>query len=91
MELFARCGIIRNVAKLKDMYEYLLTLVDDDLNVNIRLDKRKSHGWSPYFGFALEEDWKDKTRMQCDALFRILLIMHYAEMEQDCPAILREE
>ncbi|NMA34834.1 MAG: hypothetical protein GX940_09865 [Clostridiaceae bacterium] len=79
MELFARCGIVRRVPMLADMYESLLARVDDDLDVNISLDKRKDHGWSPYFGFALEEDWKDKTRMQCDVLFRILLIMHYAE------------
>ena len=45
---------------LADMYESLLARVDDDLDVNISLDKRKDHGWSPYFGFALEEDWKDK-------------------------------
>jgi len=80
MELFARCGIIKRVALLRDMYESLLALVDDDLNVNINLDKRKAFGWSPYFGFALEEDWKEKIRMQCDILFRILLIIHYAEM-----------
>lgn len=79
MELFARCGIIKRVALLKNMSESLLALVDDDLNVNINLDKRKDHGWSPYFGFALEEDWKEKIRMQCDVLFRVLLIIHYAE------------
>lgn len=79
MELFARCGIIKKVALLKEMYESLLARVDDDLNANISLDKRKNFGWSPYFGFALEEDWKSKGKMQCDLLFRILLIMHYAE------------
>jgi len=80
MELFARCGIVKRVEKLKIMYESLLALVDDDLNVNINLNRRKDHGWGPYFGFALEENWKEKIRMKCDVLFRILLIIHYAEL-----------
>ncbi|HHY82096.1 MAG TPA: hypothetical protein GX505_05375 [Clostridiales bacterium] len=67
---------------LKDIYETLLALVDDDLNVKINFDKRIDYGWSPYFGFALEEDWKDKIRMKCDALFRVLLNIHYAEMNE---------
>jgi len=35
--------------------------------------------WSPYGGFALEEDLKTKNRKQCDMLFRILMIMHHTE------------
>lgn len=79
MELYARCGVIKRVALLKDMYKSLLALIDDDLNINIALKKRNNYGWSPYFGFALEKDWKEKTRIQCDVLFRVLLIIHYAE------------
>jgi hypothetical protein len=77
MELFARCGIIKQITVLKTKYEYLLSLIDDNLVINI--DKPKDNGWSPYFGFALEEDWKTKTKIQCDLLFRVLLIMHYME------------
>jgi hypothetical protein len=77
MELFARCGIIKKVAILKAKYEYLFSLIDDNLIINI--NKPKDNGWSPYFGFALEEDWKTKTKIQCDLLFRVLLIMHYME------------
>ena len=80
MELFARCGIIKEVAILKNKYEYMLSLIDSNINVNINVDKRKSHEWSPYFGFALEEDWKDNIRLQCDLLFRILIIIHYLEL-----------
>jgi hypothetical protein len=39
MELYARCGIIRRVPMLEDMYGSLLARVDDDLSVNISLDK----------------------------------------------------
>ena len=78
MELLARCGVIKQVALLSNKFDYLLSLIDDDLTIkNINVDKRKSHGWSPYFGIALEEDWKEKIRLQCDLLFRVLLIIHY--------------
>lgn len=79
MELFARCGIVDKVIFLKDKYESLLGLIDDDLNVNLDVDKKSAFGWSPYFGYALEEDWKKKIRKQCDLLFRILMIMHHVE------------
>ena len=78
MELFARCGVVKQVDFLKNKYEYLLTLVNDDLSVNYKVSARE-RDWGPYGGFALEEDWKTKTRKQCDLLFRILIIMHYAE------------
>lgn len=80
MELFARCGIVKRVAGLKSKYEYLLSLIDDNLNINLHVDKRKDYSWSPYFGFALEEDWKESKKIQCDILFRVLLIMHYVEL-----------
>lgn len=79
MELFARCGIVDKVMFLKAKYESLLGLIDDDLNVNLDVDKKSAFGWSPYFGYALEEDWKKKIRKQCDLLFRILMIMHHVE------------
>ncbi|MDR0442733.1 MAG: hypothetical protein LBH44_04920 [Treponema sp.] len=78
MELFARCGIVKNVKLLKNKYKYLLSLIGDDLTINYNI-KPQERNWSPYFGFALEEDWKTKTKKQCDLLFRILLIMHYSE------------
>lgn len=79
MELFARCGIVKQVTLLKNKYDFMLNLIDDNLNVNIKIDKNKSHGWSPYFGFALEEDWKTNIRLQCDLLFRVLLILTFVE------------
>ena len=82
MELFARCGIIKDVAKLKNKYERLLSLIDDDLNVDINIDRCRGRGWSPYFGFALEENWKNDKKIQCDILFRTLLIIHFVECVQ---------
>lgn len=79
MELFARCGIIKRVEALKNKYEYMLSLVENDLKVNMEVNKRKRNGWSPYLGFALEEDWKTNRKLQYDLLFRILLIIHYEE------------
>ncbi|MCL2405446.1 MAG: hypothetical protein FWC92_07865 [Defluviitaleaceae bacterium] len=78
MELFARCGVVRQVDFLNSKYEYLLSLVNDDLTINYKTTSRE-RDWGPYGGFALEEDWKTKTRKQCDLLFRVLMIMHYAE------------
>jgi hypothetical protein len=77
-ERFARCGIIQQVDFLKSKYERLLSLVNDDLTVDYKITSRE-RDWSPYGGFALEEDWKTKIRKQCDLLFRILLITHYVE------------
>jgi hypothetical protein len=77
IELFARCGIINQVNFLKSKLDSLYSLIDDDLNVNYKLTTRE-RSWSPYGGFALEEDWKTKTRKKCDVLFRVLLILHYA-------------
>ena len=76
MELFARCGVVKQVGFLKNKYEYLLSLVNDDLTLNYKVSPRERN-WGPYGGFALEEDWKIKTRKQCDLLFRILIIIHY--------------
>ncbi|MCL2364170.1 MAG: hypothetical protein FWC71_05855 [Defluviitaleaceae bacterium] len=78
MELFARCGIIKQVGFLKNKYDYMLSLVDDHLMIDYKV-KPQERNWGPYGGFALEEDWKSKTRKQCDLLFRIMLIIHYTE------------
>lgn len=79
LELFARCGIVKKVEILKNKYDHILSLIDDNLNIDLYVDKQKSFGWSPYFGFALEEDWKVRKKIQCDLLFRALLIIHYVE------------
>jgi len=80
MELFARCGVVGNVIALQNEYESLLTLIDDnpDLNINFNLHKNET-SWGPYGGIALETDWKSEIRKKCDLLFRILLIIHYTE------------
>ena len=80
MELFARCKILEKVPLLKNQYKYMLSLIDENLNFNIGANKFTNKDWSPYFGFALEEDWKNSTRKQCDLLFRVLLIMHYSDI-----------
>jgi hypothetical protein len=80
MELFARCGIVKRVEVLNSEYKNILALIDENLNININFSKHKNeNSWSPYFGIALEEDWKTKIRLQCDLLFRVLLIIHHAE------------
>lgn len=79
MELFARCGIINVVEKLKSKYDHLLSLIDDNLHMNLCIREYNSRNWSPYFGFALEENWKRSIQVQCDLLFRTLLIIHYVE------------
>ena len=77
LELFARCGIVKKTKELKTKYEYMLSALDLDVNINI--NKHQARNWSPYFGFALEEDWKTQIKMKCDLLFRVLLIIHYTE------------
>jgi len=78
LELFARCGIVDKVEILQKKCDYLLASIDDDLNFSGDIDKR-SFSWSPYFGFALEENWRSKTSVKCDILFRTLMIIHYTE------------
>ena len=80
MELYARCGVVKQVVALINEYEALLALVDNDLTLNFGFNKTKNEFlWSPYHGIALEENWKTKHKLQCDLLFRILIIIHYAE------------
>jgi len=79
-ELFARCGVIKDVPVLKNKYERLLSDISDALSVGFSAKiKASDRSWGPYGGYALEEDWRTKTRKQCDLLFRVLLIHHYAE------------
>jgi len=79
MELFARCGVIKQVDFLRNKYEQLLSLVDNNLAINYKIGTGERN-WGPYGGFALEEDWKIKARKHSDLLFKILLIIHYAEV-----------
>ncbi|MCL2500934.1 MAG: hypothetical protein FWE90_11480 [Defluviitaleaceae bacterium] len=78
MELFARCGVIKHVDFLSDKLGRFLSKIDSDLNID-HIINSKERDWGPYSGFALEEDWKIRKRKQSDILFRILLIIHYAE------------
>jgi hypothetical protein len=79
MELYARCGIINHVPLLENEYKTMLTLVNDNLHLNFKCATQKNaFYWWPYGGIALETDWRTKLRIQCDLLFRILLIMHYS-------------
>lgn len=78
LELLARCGALSRVAVLKNEYEMLLECLDAHGLFTREVASKYALGWSPYFGFALEEDWRSKYRKQCDILFRILLIMHHA-------------
>ena len=83
LELFSRCGVINAVEKLKTKYEELLSAIHSDLSFDFSVDKKKEFGWSPYFGYALSENWKKDVSVHCDVLFRILLIMHYADQSRD--------
>ena len=82
MELYARCGIINRVPALKNEYDALLTLIDKDLNLGFKCcTKKNSFYWGPYGGIALETDWRSTLKVQCDILFRVLLIMHYSNCD----------
>lgn len=81
LELLARCGVVKEVKQIKNKYDYLLSTINPDLSFKIDVDKKKDFTWSPYFGFALSESWKKDIDIQCDILFRILLIIHYAELD----------
>jgi len=76
LELFARCGVMHQVDFLKNKYEYMLSQINADLTINYKMPS-KERNWGPYGGFALEEDWRTKTKKQCDFLFRVLIVMHY--------------
>jgi hypothetical protein len=80
MELFARCGMINQVKVLKNEYNSLVSALDENLNINLEIRKHRNEFlWGCYGGIALEQDWKTAIRKTCDLLFRILLIIHYAE------------
>lgn len=49
--------------------------LDEHAFFTMKVHSKYALGWSPYFSFALEEDWRTKNRQQCDILFRILMIM----------------
>ena len=59
LELFSRCGVINDVAIMKSKYDELLASVNLDLSFNFSFDKKKEFSWSPYFGYALSENWKE--------------------------------
>lgn len=75
LELLARCGALTRVEALKKEYELLMNSLDEHAFFTMKVHSKYALGWSPYFGFALEEDWRTKNRQQCDILFRILMIM----------------
>ena len=76
MELFARLGVMDQVPFLKNKLDWLLGQIDHQLNIRYK-PPAGERNWGPYGGYALEDDWKSKTRKQCDLLFRVLLILHY--------------
>jgi len=83
MELYARCGIINRIPVLKNEYDTMLTLIDEDLRLSFKCcTKKNSFHWGPYGGIALETDWRSTLKVQCDILFRILLIIHYSNLSQ---------
>ena len=82
LELLARCGALTRVEQLKREYERLIDSLDEHALFQVKINHKYALGWSPYFGFALEEDWRSSTRKQCDVLFRILMIMDQRERNQ---------
>ena len=79
LELFARCGALTRVKELREEYALLLDHLDTQGRFVGEVNRKYALGWSPYFGFALEEDWRSKIRRQCDILFRVLMIMEWQE------------
>lgn len=47
----------------------MLSLIDENLDMDININKRISHGLILYFGIALEEDWRTKIY----SIFRCLI------------------
>lgn len=79
LELFARCGALTRVKELREEYDLLLDHLDTQGRFVGEVNRKYALGWSPYFGFALEEDWRSKIRRQCDIPFRVLMIMEWQE------------
>lgn len=81
MELLARLGVIKNIAKLESQVKQLKQSMKDNTGI---YSKKINHyyfkRWGPYSGMALERDWKCKNRYLSDIIFRGLLIIHYADM-----------
>ncbi|GIO38462.1 hypothetical protein J41TS12_33230 [Paenibacillus antibioticophila] len=78
MELLARMGVLESVAFFRDQ------LADVILNVSFYeriFSSIRSHPyfirWSPYTGMRLEESWKTRRQKEHDILFRIVLIIHF--------------
>ena len=79
LELLARCGALTRVDCLRKEYDLLLSYLEEGPLFTGEVNRTYALGWSPYFGFALEVDWRSKKRKQCDILFRILMIMNHRE------------
>ena len=75
LELLARCGALTRVDVLKREYELLMNYIDENGFFTGKVIHKYALEWSPFFGFALEEDWRTRVRQQCDILFRVLMIM----------------
>ena len=78
IEWMVRCGLYPLVPKLKEEIEFILNAVDSSGACMLKVNEK---GWSPYFGFQLEENWRWKIRLACDITFRALLILHYAQIQ----------
>jgi len=42
----------------------MLSLIDENLDMDININKRISHGLILYFGIALEEDWRTYIKLK---------------------------
>lgn len=78
MELFARMGIVPQVAALKNQVLELKEILDEgDGFFPFRPYSRNFEVWGVYPGLALEESWKG-GRWKYDMTFRSLLILKYS-------------
>lgn len=69
LELLARCGALTRVEALKKEYELLMNSLDEHAFFTMKVHSKYALGWSPYFGFALEEDWRTKTDSNAISFF----------------------
>lgn len=80
MELFARCGVVQKVNKLKKEIEWLTDVIDKETGICRIAPDNYLWKYGPYSGLALEESPKTLLKRQCDVTFRALLIIYYSNL-----------
>ena len=82
VEWLCRCGLTPYIPALQAEVEFLANGIDENGICRATVDENQLKGLSTYSGQQLEVDWKTEIRKLCDITFRVLLILHYADMEK---------